>query len=125
MSRLVKAINQLRLLALAACLGIAGCASSPVDTSVDSTKAEKWKGLFIDDLVDKLSTPDSVTELAGGGKSYQWSRTETVETYSYSNYKRSVPATCIFQVRTTADATIKNVSYRGHDKVCQYFSDRL
>lgn len=115
----------LSLVMLTACLIVAGCASSSTDASAGSAQSKEWHGLFIDDLVEKLPTPDSVTELPGGGKTYRWTRTETVETLSYSNYKRSVQATCIFQVTTAADTTVKNVVNRGHEQACQYFMDRL
>lgn len=115
----------LLLIMLTACTVFAGCASSS-GVIADSVQPEKkWHGLTIADLADKLPTPDSVTELAGGGKTYRWSRTETVETLSYSNYKRSVQATCIFQVTTAADTTVKTVTNRGHEQVCQYFTDSL
>lgn len=121
-----KGIEYLLLLVmLTACSVIAGCASSS-DAIADSVHPEKkWYGLPIADLTDKLPTPDSVTELAEGGKTYRWTRAETVETLSYSNYKRSVQATCIFQVTTAADTTVKTVTNRGHEQVCQYFTDRL
>jgi len=115
----------LSLVMITACLIVAGCAASSTDVSAGSAQSKEWHGLFIDDLVKKLPTPDSVTELPGGGKTYRWTRTETVETFSYSNYKRSVQATCIFQVTTAADTAVKNVVNRGHEHVCQYFTDRL
>ncbi|WP_297190234.1 hypothetical protein [uncultured Porticoccus sp.] len=118
--------NQLLfLVVLAACSIAAGCAATSTDTSVGSAQSNNWHGLFIDDMAEKLPTPDSVTELPGGGKTYRWTRTETVETLSYSNYKRSVQATCIFQVTTAPDTSIKNVVNRGHEQVCQYFTDKL
>ena len=90
-----------------------------------SAPQERWHGLPVNDLLQKLPAPESITELTGGGLTHQWTRTDTVETLSYSNYKRSVLATCIFQVTTAPDNTIKSVISTGHDQVCQYFTDKL
>ncbi|PHQ58268.1 MAG: hypothetical protein COA29_01670 [Porticoccus sp.] len=124
-ARKMNSTTYLYLVIFTACIFVASCTTSSTDASVSSTQPGEWHGLFIDDLAEKLPTPDSVTELPGGGKIYRWTRTETVEIASYSNYKRSVQATCIFQVITAADTTVKSVVNRGHEQVCQYFIDRL
>ena len=124
-ARKMNSTTYLHLVLFTACIFVASCTTSSTDTSVSSTQPGEWHGLFIDDLAKKLPTPDSVTELPGGGKIYRWTRAETVETASYSNYKRSVQATCIFQVTTAADTTVKSVVNRGHEAVCRYFIDRL
>lgn len=115
----------LLLIALILSQIITGCASSPADVIANSTPLEKWHGLSANDLIQKLPAPESVTPLADGGKTYRWIRTETVETLSYSNYKRSVLATCIFQMTTASDTTITALANTGHDQVCQYFTDKL
>lgn len=115
----------LPLIALILSSIITGCASSSVEVIGDSTQSQKWHGFSANELIQKLPAPESVTDLPAGGKTYRWARTETVETLSYSNYKRSVQATCIFQVTTASDTTIKSVTHSGHDQVCQYFTDRL
>lgn len=58
----------LSLVMITACLIVAGCAASSTDVSAGSAQSKEWHGLFIDDLVKKLPTPDSVTELPGAEK---------------------------------------------------------
>ncbi|WP_461481064.1 hypothetical protein [Porticoccus sp.] len=110
-----------QFLAIALTLVLTGC-SSPA--TAPPSPGHKLLGTGIESVIEKLGPPEQITETSAG-KHYRWQRHERVESSSYGNYKRSVEASCIFELTVDKAGLIKATSRAGHDQVCMYFDDKL